>query len=530
MASTTFSDGVTPIVSSWLNDVNNFVYVTGPGFSSSIITAQNTANTAITTANAAQTTANAAVPSTTLAASGGSSLVGFLQAGTGAVARTVQSKERDTVSVKDFGAVGDGVTNDTAAMNAAHATGQLIYYPPGAYYFSTLNPFSKGGIIGAGRSLTTLVSTDTSSGNTLTYSGTNSGATPCPLFKDFTLISQGVKSGGAGLSFIPSSGELGYFHFDNVTFAGYPTSLYFNANSYYTINNCQFFSYTVAGVVVDNVNNPDSGDSCITNCLFNGTSGAGILQHASGGLKIIGNKFLGGSTGYNLQFNGSNNTSDLLIVGNSFENMSGQDIALTRTGGTFNFSNIVITGNQFAVGPTGIQTDASNFINEMVIVGNSFNLSSGTGYGINLATITDFVIGNNTFKGNGGTPAGILISASCSNGKILPNTYATLTTTVANSSATTFITKDVQTGSSTTVTTGWASFGGLFSGPSTAVAFPTAFTVAPSASDIVLRPTSTNGAVAALVTFVSANGFNYTPISTVTGIAAVFAWSAAGVI
>jgi polygalacturonase len=34
-------------------------------------------------------------------------------AGTGAVSRTVQSKLRDVVSVKDFGAVGDGVTDDT---------------------------------------------------------------------------------------------------------------------------------------------------------------------------------------------------------------------------------------------------------------------------------------------------------------------------------------------------------------------------------------------------------------------------------
>ena len=35
---------------------------------------------------------------------------GFIQAGTGAVQRTVESKLQDVVSVKDFGAVGDGVT------------------------------------------------------------------------------------------------------------------------------------------------------------------------------------------------------------------------------------------------------------------------------------------------------------------------------------------------------------------------------------------------------------------------------------
>ena len=59
--------------------------------------------------------------------------VTFLAAGSGASQRTVLDKLRDVVSVKDFGAVGDGVADDTAAINAALAASNNVSFPFGTY-------------------------------------------------------------------------------------------------------------------------------------------------------------------------------------------------------------------------------------------------------------------------------------------------------------------------------------------------------------------------------------------------------------
>lgn len=62
--------------------------------------------------------------------------VSFNQAGTGAVDRTAQDKMRETVSVKDFGAIGDGVTNDLTAIQAAFAASNSVYFPEGDFLIS----------------------------------------------------------------------------------------------------------------------------------------------------------------------------------------------------------------------------------------------------------------------------------------------------------------------------------------------------------------------------------------------------------
>ena len=65
-----------------------------------------------------------------------SSVVSYMPSGTGAVVTTVNEElNRQFVNVKRFGAVGDGVTDDSAAINKALAGGnKVVYFPPGTYY------------------------------------------------------------------------------------------------------------------------------------------------------------------------------------------------------------------------------------------------------------------------------------------------------------------------------------------------------------------------------------------------------------
>lgn len=77
----------------------------------------------------------------------------FTPAGTGAVVRTVQDKLRESVSVKDFGAVGNGVADDTAEIQAAinyvsalPGSGR-VYFPQGNYVISSTLLLSKSIIL-----------------------------------------------------------------------------------------------------------------------------------------------------------------------------------------------------------------------------------------------------------------------------------------------------------------------------------------------------------------------------------------------
>lgn len=102
-------------------------------------------------------------------AEAGTAFTSFAFTTTGATTAQTEPNWRQQVfvNVKDFGAVGDGATNDTAAIQAAinyaktittsgaqgSATGSTVYFPPGAYYIGTpplrITGNSNIGLLGA---------------------------------------------------------------------------------------------------------------------------------------------------------------------------------------------------------------------------------------------------------------------------------------------------------------------------------------------------------------------------------------------
>lgn len=120
--------------------------------------------------------------------SGGSGQIGYIASASGAVGRTAAAKMGDFLSVKDFGAKGDGTTDDTEAIQAALDSmnvGDTLLFPqtPDTYYkiTDTLTLPVKNGIVlqGAGvratqiRLVTGVANTDAFDTNNVWATATN---------------------------------------------------------------------------------------------------------------------------------------------------------------------------------------------------------------------------------------------------------------------------------------------------------------------------------------------------------------------
>ncbi len=127
--------------------------------------------------------------------------------------------------------------------------------------------------------------------------------------------------------------------------------------SLFVIDDLTCLSTANVCVLVQNTDDPDSGDSTIVNSCFSNYAtqvhnGLGVQQLSSGGLRIYNTKFNQFNQAYQLALTAGAETSDLLITGCSmeaigFQGMEGAAVFCYRRGAGV-FRNVVITGCQVA--------------------------------------------------------------------------------------------------------------------------------------------------------------------------------------
>lgn len=466
---------------------------------------------------------------TSLADSSGSSLVGFIQAGTGATARTVQAKLREVVSVKDFGAVGDGVADDTAEIQAAidayQGTGEAIHFPNGTYLISsTLNITGTISLCG-----------DSRYGSSITWTSTTLVAISVACdeqvnFDRLTFAAPASATAGASISLSGAATHNLFSSFEDCAFTQGYIQIYASEAADWNIDNCYFSEYVNCGVYVEDTYNPDAGDSFIGGSTFASSVAAssGILQKSSGGLKVDANKIVGGGYGYRLQLPASGaSTIDLILTGNSIENQISAGIYLQRPSGSLTFGNVVIAGNQISNTHFGIQIDSNaGWLSRIAISGNQITLPASDGVCVALGAPSSFLIDGNEFYGQSGTTYGVSIGSSATGGLIGTNGYHNLTTKIDNGAPTAvFQTMQAnQIGTeSVTCSTG---YGSLYLGTAS-VTFATAFDSAPV---VHCSPNAVSGGVSAWPLSITKTGFTLTVVSVTNGGNGLAAWDAQGII
>ena len=358
-------------------------------------------------------------------------------------------------SVRDYGAVGDGTTNDSAAFAAALAASSTIIVPVGTYLLESQVTIPAAGkkILGLGG---VIVRGTALSGNSCFYANAKNNLT----FQDLNFVVQSTQTHSQSGQFIvlETCHECKVLNcvFDaEIKSAAVNKESLFSAvntpscnrlliqgNQFrYLYGNCCGANDGVgSGVngqnvtIVGNVfyNHVDTGVGCWTNAsnvtitgnVFErndySTSYNGVHIDVAGAsyVSIVGNVFKGNAMGVRMLSNLGYSNNGILIEGNTFEDQvtgssepaTGIKVSHYSNGATSNNEDVIIRGNTFKVKVWGINvvstvTDLAKVLT-IQIDGNKFDLSEPNCVGVQLQRLNPYgsvkhAPGSNTFVGAG---------------------------------------------------------------------------------------------------------------------------------
>ena len=340
-----------------------------------------------TTGSVAAVAANLQAFITLMSSSAGAANVGYTPGGIGAVATTVQTKLRESVSVKDFGAVGDGTHDDTAALSAAltalQGTGGCLYFPTGEYKITTSLTYTAGSAI-----------------QSIKLMGDGS---------DSTIINWPNANGGLVFNL---SSQTNSVHFNDITF----TTAQANSGTAITVNQADpllsFAMNTFYDCTFRGYSSPYGDDfwaTCVLISNLSGTTWDGITMYGGGGTADCGNGIVFRGTGtlitdpdYSIYHNISKSIFNSLSFGITYgtfaqgitvsqSNFQNGAVGIYIPAGGIGLSQLNVIDNQFAttleaitmLSPVGTYTIRGNdvFIAVATPQGSGFDLLEGGVYG-----------------------------------------------------------------------------------------------------------------------------------------------------
>lgn len=311
----------------------------------------------------------------------------FTQAGTGAVARTVDSRLKDVASVKDFGAVGDNTTNDTAAIQAAfNSNASEIVYPAGTYLQDTITvPATVKKISGSG-----LIKQRV--GNTKFFVATNSTG----------LTIDGLKL-------------LGAYNAGQTVSTSDNTAILVQSSTGVNVLNCSINNIKGIAIHLQNTTSSTVQGNTISLCA------QGIYLRGCSDVVINGNVI---------------DTTILLdsvfTIGISLESTDGHAFGTCRRVAV---TNNVVRGYKNAQGIMGHSGSAITIANNVVedpVIGISINPFNATDICANISIVGNVVAPTDTLAGYSGANDGIIVQAGPSTPDIVDITISGNTVTNAN--------------------------------------------------------------------------------------------------
>jgi hypothetical protein len=393
MTSTVFNTG-TVIAAPWLNDVNNITYNKKFADGSVALSAQ---------------------PGTSL----DSSAVSYVPAGTNAVATTVQTKLRGSVSIDDFGADPTGVSDSAAAILAAAASGAVraVAKSSGTYSVSTVALPSNFELDFCNAT----VNARTASVKVFTNSAFSSGSNTNITIRNVTIngnkgslasvIGVGIQNttgialynvkvnncGGNGI-FIGTTSANVVFRDVVVSSCGDNGTDSFNSAN---IN--------ILGGTADYPNSIRVKNVSAINCISYSAWGIGFVSQFVDNLNVTGGEYSYNGRGYTLPTINGNGIGGGQVWSGKFIGISTHNNVESGFDIASKSKEIGIIGNSsFDNGVTGIFAGHTNGTGYSII-GNSVSTNGGVGIWVT-DTATSTVVSNNFVQANGSR--GIFVEAT----------------------------------------------------------------------------------------------------------------------